>query len=106
MRVGKVFGHRHTNPIHAMEGLRHNQPRVYQLFWKYSIFPATQKKDERLLSMVAQNTGPLRRNIKVETIAKKVVVGSAVQRHGFVFDYTKARSQTENESSSDEADSF
>ena len=56
--------------------------------------------------MVAQNTGPLRRNIKVETIAKKVVVGSAVQRHGFVFDYTKARSQTENESSSDEADSF
>ena len=45
-------------------------------------------------------------HIKVETIAKKVVVGSAVQRHGFVFDYTKAQSQTENESSSDEADSF
>ena len=56
--------------------------------------------------MVALNTGPLRRNIKVETIAKKVVVGSAVQHHGFVFDYTKARLQTENESSSDEADSF
>ena len=54
--------------------------------------------------MVALNTGPLRRNIKVETIAKKVVVGSAV--HGIVFDYTKAWSQTENESSSDEADSF
>ena len=56
--------------------------------------------------MVARNTGPLRRNIKVETIEKKVVVGSAVQRHGFVFDYKKSRSQPERESSSDEADSF
>ena len=82
MRAGKVLVHRHTNPIHAMEGLRHDHPRVYQLFRKHSIFPATQNKDKRLLSVVAQNTGPLRWNIKVETIAKKVVVGSAVQRHG------------------------
>ena len=79
---------------------------IQELFWKYSIFPAIQSKDKRLISKVAQNNGQLHRNIKVETIAKKVVVGSAVQRHGFVFDYTKARSQTENESSSDEADSF
>ena len=27
------------------------------------------------------------RSLKVETIEKKVVVGSAVKKHGFVFDY-------------------
>ena len=35
--------------------------------------------------MIGKNTGPLSRRIKVETIERKVVVGSAVQQHGFVF---------------------
>ena len=96
--------HRKTNPIHAMEGLKLDHPRVYKLFRKYSIFPATQNKDERLFSLVARNTGPMCQRIKVDTITKKVVVGSAVQRHGFIFDYTKACTQADNDSSSDSAD--
>ena len=57
------------------------------LFRKFSIFPATQNKDERLFSMVGRTTGALSRNIRVETIEKKVVVGSALQKHGFMFHY-------------------
>ena len=59
------------------------------LFRKFSIFPATQNKDERLFSMVGRNTGALSRNIRVETIEKKVAVGSALhlQKHGFMFNY-------------------
>ena len=98
--------HRQTNPIHAMEGLKQDHPRIYKLFCKYSIYPATQNKDERLFSMVARNTGPLSRSIKVETIERKVVVGSAVQKHGFIFDYTRASSLPDRDSSSDSADSF
>ena len=35
--------HRTANPIHAMEGLKRDYPRVYKLFQKYSIFPATKQ---------------------------------------------------------------
>ena len=67
---------------------------------KFYIFPASQNKDERLFSMVGRNTGALSRNIKVETIEKKVVVGSAIQKHGFIFDYKKGH---ESSSSDDES---
>ena len=33
--------HKQTNPIHAMEGLKHDFPRIYKLFRKYSIYPAS-----------------------------------------------------------------
>ena len=78
---------RQSNPIHAMVAHGKDCPRVYKLFRKYSVFPATQNCDERLFSMVNRNTGALSRNIKVETIERKVVVGSAIQRHGFIFHY-------------------
>ena len=64
------------------------------------------RKDWVHVSMVARNTGPLSRSIKVETIERKVVVGSAVQKHGFIFDYTRASSLPDRDSSSDSADSF
>ena len=70
-----------------MEALKRDYPRIFMLFRKFSIFPATQNKDERLFSMVGRNTGALSRNIRVETIEKKVVVGSALQKHGFMFNY-------------------
>ena len=57
------------------------------LFLKFSLFLATQNKDERLFSMVGRTTEALSRNIRVETNEKKVVVGSAIQKHGFMFDY-------------------
>ena len=57
------------------------------LFLKFSIFPATQNKDERLFSMVGRTTGALSRFICVKTIEKKVVVGSVLQKHGFMFLY-------------------
>ena len=34
-----------------------------------------------------QTKGALSRNIRVETIEKKVVVGSALQKHSFMFNY-------------------
>ena len=71
MWTGVSRPHKQTNPIHAMEGLRHDYPQIYKLFWKYSIFPATQNKDERLFSLVGRNTGPQSRSIKVQTIEKK-----------------------------------
>ena len=46
---------------------------MYKIFRKYSIFPATQNKDERLFSMVGQNTGPHCCKIKAETIKKKLL---------------------------------
>ena len=85
-----------ANPIHAMEGLKRDYPRIYKLFRKYSIFPATQNKSERLFSMVGRNTGPQNRRIKVETIEKKVVVGSAIQKHGFIFNYNDAGKNVES----------
>ena len=95
---------RNSNPIHAMEVLRKDFPRIYKLFRKYSIYPATQNKDERLFSMVGRNTGPQSRSLKVGTIEKKVVVGSAIHKNGFIFNYKDAKAV--NESSSDDGDSF
>ena len=45
--------------------------------------------------MVAMNSQVLCRNIKAKTIEKKVIVGTAIRNHGFIFDYCKG-----NESSS------
>ena len=95
---------RKSNPIHAMDVLKKDFPRIHKLFRKYSIYPATQNKDERLFSMVGRNTGPQCRSLKIETIEKKVVVGSAVQKHGFIYNYKDAKKP--NESSSDDGDSF
>ena len=78
---------RTSNPVHVMEGLKKEYPQMYRLFRKFSIYPATQSKDERLFSMVGRNTGSLCQSIKVETLEKKVVVGSAIQKHGFKFHY-------------------
>ena len=83
----KAYLSRQSNPIHAMVAHGKDCPRVYKLFRKYSVFPATQNCDERLFSMVNRNTGALSWNIKVETIERKVVIGSAIQRHGFIFHY-------------------
>jgi len=47
---------------------------------------------------------PQWRQIKAETVEKKVVIGSAVQKHGFVFDYNDC--QKDCSSSSEEPDSF
>ena len=55
---------------------------MYKFFREYSIFPASQNKDERLFSLIGRNTGALSRQIKIETVEKKVVVGSAIQKHG------------------------
>ena len=86
-----------------MEALKNEYPEVYRVFRLYSIIPATQNKDERLFSLIARNTGPLSRRIKPETIEKKVVIGLAVQKHGFIFNYNDCKN---NCSSSDEAESF
>ena len=93
-----------SNPIHAMEVLRKDFPRIHKLFRKYSIYPATQNKDERLFSMVGRNTGPQCRSLKVATIENKVVVGSAIHKNGFIFNSNDAK--IANESSSDDGDSF
>ena len=42
--------------------------------------------------MVGRNTGPQCRSIKAETIEIKVVVGSAIQMRGFIFNYKDAKS--------------
>ena len=47
---------------------------------------------------------PQWRRIKAETVEKKVVIGSAVQKHGLVFDYNDC--QKDCSSSSEEPDSF
>ena len=57
-----------TNPIPAMEALKKEYPRIYTLFRKYCVYPATQNRDERIFSMVAQNTNPLRRSIHVDSV--------------------------------------
>ena len=89
---------RSANPIHVMKYLKRDYPLIYRLFRKYSIFPATQNKDERLFSLVGRNTGPLSRRIKIETIEKKVVVGSAIQKHGFIFDHQKGHESSSTSS--------
>ena len=88
-----------------MNGLKHDFPRVFKIFRKYSIFPATQNKSERLFSMIGRMTRPQGRNVKVETIERKAIVGAAIQKNGFIFDYTNAETCNPNESSSDD-DSF
>ena len=77
-----------SNPVHAMAGLKREFPAINKLFRKYSVFPATQNADERLFSMVGRMTGPQCRRIKATTIDKKVVVGAAIHKHGFIFKYT------------------
>ena len=77
--------------------LHQEYPRIYKLFRKFSVYPATQNSDERTFSMVNRNTGALCRNIKMETIERKVVIGHAIQKHGFIFHYKDG-----NVSSSDE----
>ena len=69
---------------------------------KDCVIPATQNADERLFSMVARNTGPLCRSIKISTIEKKVVVGKSIANHGFRFHFNGANAS----SSGDELDSF
>ena len=102
MWAGVSTASRKADPVPMMNGLKNDFPRIFCVFRKYSIVPATQNKCERLFSMVGRITGPLSRNIKVETIERKVVVGSAVQKHGFIFDFEKGN----DSSSSEEADSF
>ena len=60
-----------------MNELKRDFPSINRMFRKYCVIPATQNADERLFSMVARNTGPLCRSIKISTIEKKVVVVSA-----------------------------
>ena len=43
-----------TSPIWNLEALKKDYPRIYQLFRKYSVFPATQNRDERIFSMIAK----------------------------------------------------
>ena len=49
---------RTTNPLHAMDALKSDYPRIFRLFRKYCIFPSTQNRDERIFSLVARNTRP------------------------------------------------
>ena len=93
---------RASNPMHAMAGLKRDFPTINSVFRKFSIFPATQNADERLFSMVGRMTGPQCRQIKASTIEKRVVVGAAIQRHGFIFKYTDGN----DTSTSDENDSM
>ena len=100
---GKISDLSHsTDPIHAMNGLKRDFPFINHIFRKYCVIPATQNADERLFSMVARNTGPLCRSIKISTIEKKVVVGKAIANHGFRFHFNGANAS----SSGDELDSF
>ena len=61
---------------------------------------------KRLLSIQREKTRisrpPTPVAAKVETIEKKVIVGSAVQKQGFIFNFEKGN----DSSSSEEADSF
>ena len=90
---------RSANPIYAMEVVKWEYPRIFKLFRKYSIFSATQNKDERLLSMIGRNTSPQSQSLKVETI-ESGVVGSAIQKHRRIFNFNKANGQ--DDSSSDD----
>ena len=97
MWAGASSASRMANPVPMMDGLKRDFPRVCQIFRKFSIMPATQNKDERLFSMVGRNTGPLSRSIKVETLERKVVVGSAVQKHGLIFNFEKGNASSSRE---------
>ena len=52
------------------------------------------------LCIIGKNTGPLSRRIKVETIEREIVVGLAIQQHGFVF-YLNADPNDHSASSDD-----
>ena len=93
---------RETNPLPQMEGLRREYPHVYKIFRKYNVYPATQNRDERIFSMVARNTSSQCRNIKVDSIEKKVLIASAIRSNGFIFDYADNLDvSSESESDSD-----
>ena len=81
---------RTTDPVHAMDALKSDYPQI-------CVFPSTQNRDERIFSLVAQNTRPQCRRIKVDTIENKVLIGSDIQSHGFIINYKDG-----NDSSSDE----
>ena len=81
---------RTTNPLHAMDALKSDYPQI-------CVFPSTQNRDERIFSLVAQNTRPQCWRIKVDTIENKVLIGSDIQSHGFIINYKDG-----NNSSSDE----
>ena len=85
-----------------MAGLKMDFPLINKVFQKFAVLPATQNADERLFSMVGRMTGPQCRRIKATTIEKKVIVGAAVQKHGFIFKYTEGN----DSNTSDEQDSF
>ena len=90
--------HCHGQPtLYTMKALKSDYPRIFRLFRKYCVFPSTQNRDERIFSLVAQNTRPQCRRIKVDTIENKVLIGSAILSHGFIFNYKDG-----NDSSSDE----
>ena len=55
------------------EELIHETWQIFMLFRKFSIFPATQNKDERLFSMVGRTTGALSCFIYVKTIEKNLL---------------------------------
>ena len=90
---------RSTNPLHAIEALKNDYPRIYVIFRKYCVFPSTQNRDERIFSLVSLNTQARSWRIQVDTIEKKVVIGSAIRSNGFIFDYKRGR-----DSSSDDDD--
>ena len=51
-----------------------------------------------------EHPGPQCRSLKVATIEKKVIVGSAILKNGFIFNVKDAK--VANESSSDDGNSF
>ena len=53
----------------------------------------------RIVSMVGKNTGAQCRSINVDTIEKKVLIGSAIRSNGCIFNY-----QDGADSSSDEGE--
>ena len=70
---------RQSNSIHAMTSLQIDYPRIYNLFRKHSVF------------LVFVKYG------KPQTIEEKVVVGSAIQWHGFVFHYKNSTVSSSDE---------
>ena len=47
---------RTTNPLHAMDALKSDYPRIFRLFRKYCVSPSTQNRDERIFSLVVSLT--------------------------------------------------
>ena len=89
---------RTCHAIHAMDTLKKDFLCIFWLFRKFAAFPATQNKDERLFSIIGRTTGSLCQSIKVETIEKKLVVGSAIEKHGLRFYYKDGHENSSNES--------